>query len=276
MGPPRAIATRRGLCIIGRRHAKGMGMRATPTVVPGTEPYRNFHLWMLLPFAITLLGFAFSYFSRLGEATFHQHVHGLSATLWYILVLVQPWLVTRRGDVKRHRLYGAFATLVAGIVAGSALTIIPKNIDDVTTLDPNGFFNPTFAYFACIIDLVLIGLFIASVMMAIVAMKRRDLPGHVQWMMASVFAVLSPALARMLGTGMIIANQGNMEGITLIGLTLPSVVVMLALITLFYWRFGSFRHPSYWWLLAAHIPYLFVVPLGDSAAVQSVLAAIFK
>jgi hypothetical protein len=253
-----------------------MGMRATPTVVPGTERYRNFHLWMLLPFAITLLGFAFSYFSRLGEATFHQHVHGLSATLWYLLVLVQPWLITRRADVRTHRLYGAFATLVAGIVAGSALTIIPKNIDDVATLDPDGFFDPTFAYAACVIDVVLIALFIASVAMAVVAMKRRDLPGHVQWMMASVFAVLSPALARMLGTGLIIANQGRMDGISLVGLSAPSFGVMVALITLYYWRFGSFRHPSYWWLLAAHLPFLLVVPLGDSAAVQSVLAAIFK
>jgi hypothetical protein len=253
-----------------------MGMRATPTVVPGTGPYRNFHLWMLLPFAITLLGFAFSYFSKLGEATFHQHVHGLSATLWYLLVLVQPWLITRRGDVRRHRLYGAFATLVAGIVAGSALTIIPRNIDDVAELDPNGFFNPTFAYFACIIDVVLISLFVASVAMAIVAMKRRDLPGHVQWMMASVFAVLSPALARMLGTGMIIAKQGNMAGISLVGLSVPSFVVMMGLITLYFWRFGSFRHPAYWWLLAAHLPFLFVVPLGGSEAVRAVLAAVFK
>ena len=117
-------------------------MRAlAAATTPTPADYRSFHLWMLLPFAITVLGFWYSYFGNLREATFHQHVHGLSATLWYLLVLVQPWLITRRGDVRRHRLYGAFATLVAGIVAGSALTIIPKNIDDVASLDPEGFFN---------------------------------------------------------------------------------------------------------------------------------------
>ena len=251
-------------------------MRATASAMPVPADYRNFHLWMLLPFAITLLGFSFSYFSKLGQATFHQHVHGISATLWYILVLVQPWLITRRRDVVNHRLLGAVGTLLAGMVAGSALSIIPKNIDNVATLDPDGFFNPTFAYFACIVDVVLIAVFVVSVLMAVVAMKRRDLQGHVQWMMASVFAVLSPALARMLGIGMIMANKGDMTGISLIGVAVPSMLVMLALVTLYFWRFGSFRHPAFWLLVVVHLSYLFVVPIGNSEAVQAVLTAIFR
>lgn len=251
-------------------------MRATPTVVPGTEPYRNFHLWMLLPFAITLLGFSYSYFSKLGQATFHQHVHGLSATFWMVLVLVQPWLVTRRGDVRRHRLWGAIGTLLAGMVIGSAFAIIPRNIDDVATLPVDGFFNPTFAYFACVVDVLLVTLFAASVVMAILAMKRRDMAGHVQWMMASVFAVLSPALARMFGIALIVANKGDMTGISLVGLAVPSMLVMLALVVLYFWRFGSFRHPALWLLVVAHLSYLFVVPIGDSPMVRDVLTAIFK
>ena len=146
----------------------------------------------------------------------------------------------------------------------------------VATLDPDGFFNPTFAYFACIVDVVLIAVFVVSVVMAVVAMKRRDLQGHVQWMMASVFAVLSPALARMLGIGMIMANKGDMTGISLIGVAVPSMLVMLALVALYFWRFGSFRHPAFWLLVIVHLSYLFVVPIGNSEAVQAVLTAIFR
>lgn len=248
----------------------------TAPLVPVSETYRNFHLWMLLPFVISLLGFSYSYYSQLGKATFHQHVHGLSATLWYVLVILQPWLIARRQDIRAHRLYGAFATLVAGVVAGSALTIIPKNIDDVAQLDPNGFFNPTFAYFAVIVDVLLVSLFLASVTMAIVAMKRRDTAGHVQWMMASVFAVLSPGLARMFGIGWIAAHKGDMAGISLVKLAVPSMLVMMLLITLFWRRFGSFRHPAFWLLMAAHLSYLLVVPLGDSDVVRSILPVIFK
>ena len=231
---------------------------------------------MLLPFAISVLGFSYSYYFNLAGATFHQHVHGISATLWYVLIVVQPYLITRKQDVRGHRLLGAFATMVAGLVAGSALTIIPKNIDNVATLDPNGFFNPTFAYFAVIVDVLLVSLFIASVAMAVVAMKRRDLAGHVQWMMASVFAVLSPALARMFGIAAIIANQGNMEGISLVKLAVPSMLAMVLMIVVFYRRFGSFRHPSFWLLMAAHATYVLVVPVGDSPMVRSVLPVIFK
>jgi len=238
--------------------------------------YRNFHLWMLLPFAISLLGFSYSYFLNLANATFHQHVHGISATLWYVLVVVQPYLVVRKLDVPRHRQLGAIGTLLAGVVTGSALTIIPKNIDDVGTLDPNGFFNPTFAYFAVIIDVLLVGMFAISVVMAILAIKRRDLAGHVQWMMASVFFVLSPGLARMFGIAAIIANQGNMEGISLVKLAVPSMVVMMALIAVYFRRFGSFRHPAFWLLMASHVPYLFVERIGNNEAVRGVLSAIFK
>ena len=249
-------------------------MNTTTGAVPAD--YRNFHLWMLLPFAISILGFSYSYYFNLANATFHQHVHGISATLWYVLVVLQPYLIARRRDVPNHRALGAIGTLLAGLVAGSALTIIPRNIDDVATLDPNGFFNPTFAYFAVVIDMLLVSMFIASVVLAVLAIKRRDLASHVQWMMASVFFVLSPALARMMGIAAIIANKGDMTGISLIGLALPATGVMVGMILFYFHKFGSFRHPAFWLLMVSHVPYLFVERIGNSAAVRGVLTAIFK
>lgn len=249
-------------------------MHAMPGAVPAD--YRNFHLWMLVPFAISILGFSYSYYLSLPRVTFHQHVHGLSATLWYVLVVVQPYLIARKHDIRRHRSLGAVGTLLAGVVAGSAYALIPRNIDDVATLDPDGFFNPTFAWFAVVIDFLLVSMFVASVVMAIFAIKRRDLAGHVQWMMASVFFVLSPALARMMGIGMIIASKGDMTGISLVGLAAPAMAVMLALIVVYFRKFGSLRHPAFGLLVASHVPYLFVERIGNNLAIQSVLAAVFK
>jgi hypothetical protein len=251
-------------------------MNAITRAAPVSARYRNLHLWMLLPFGISVLGFSYSYYLNLANATFHQHVHGISATLWYVLIVVQPYLIARKQDIRRHRLLGAIGTLLAGVVAGSALTIIPRNIDDVATLDPNGFFNPTFAYFAVIVDFALVSMFIVSVGMAIYNMKLRNLAGHVQWMMASVFFVLSPGLARLFGIAAIVANQGNMAGISLVKLALPSMVAMMLLIVFYYHKFGSFRHVSFWLLMAAHATYLFVVPIGNNEAVRGVLSVIFK
>jgi len=119
-------------------------------------------------------------------------------------------------------------------------------------------------------------MFMASVALATLAVRGKELAGNVQWMMASGFFVLWPALARRLGIGAIIANQGNMDGISLVKLAMPSMVLMVAIIAFYFHKFGSFRHPAFWLLMAAHVPYLFVERIGDNAAVRSVLSAIFK
>jgi len=238
--------------------------------------YKHFHLWMLIPFAISILGFSYSYYTNLANATFHQHVHGISATLWYILVIVQPYLIVRKQSIQRHKTLGTIGIILAGIVAGSAFAIIPKNIDDVKALDVNGFFNPTFAYFATMIDFVLVCMFVLSVSLAILSIKKKKLTDHVQWLMASVFFVLSPALLRMLGLGAIILNKGNMEGITMVKMAIPTMIVMIALIVTYYYKFGSFKHLSFKLLIICHISFLFVEKVGNNEHFRNVLTAIFK
>ncbi|MBK9734335.1 MAG: hypothetical protein IPO92_04945 [Saprospiraceae bacterium] len=238
--------------------------------------FKNFHFWMLIPFVISVLGFSYSYYFNLANATFHQHVHGISATLWYIIVIVQPYLIIRKQNIQRHKTLGTIGIVLAGIVAGSAFTIIPKNIDNVNELDINGFFNPTFAYFAVLIDFVLVCMFIVSVTLAILSIKKKNLSAHVQWLMASVFFVLSPALARMLGIAAIIINKGSIEGITLSGMALPSMIIMLVLIVIFYYKYGSFKHVSFKLLVIGHIPYLFIDWIGNNEFMRDLLTAIFK
>ena len=238
--------------------------------------YKYFHLWMLIPFVISILGFSYSYYSNLANATFHQHVHGLSATLWYILVIVQPYLIVRKQNIQIHITLGTIGFILAGIVAGSAFAIIPKNIDNVKALDVNGFFNPTFAYFATMIDFVLVCMFVLSVSLAILSIKKKKLTDHVQWLMASVFFVLSPALLRMLGLGAIVLNKGNMEGITMVKMAIPTMIVMIALIVTYYYKYGSFKHISFKLLVICQIPFLFVEWIGDNEYIRSVVAAIFK
>lgn len=251
-------------------------LHTSPMAKFETTRYKNFHLWMLIPFAISILGFSYSYFSKLSSATFHQHVHGLSATLWYILVIVQPYLITRKHNIAKHRTFGTIGLILAGIVAGSALAIIPKNIDNVAELEIDGFFNPTFAYAATLIDLVLVLMFIISVGLSILDIKKKNLAGHVQWLMASVFFVLSPGLARMLGIGAIMLQKGNMEGISLVSLSLPTIGVMLALIVFFYYKYGSFKHPSFILLLISNIPFVFVEQIGNNENFRNLATIIFK
>lgn len=238
--------------------------------------YRNYHLWMLIPFFITILGFSYSYYLNLANATFHQHVHGISATLWYILVIVQPYLIIRKQRIQRHKSLGTIGIILAGIVAGSAFTIIPKNIDNVKSLDINGFFNPTIAYFVTLLDFVLICMFVLSVSLAILDIKKKNLSGHVQWLMASVFFVLSPALLRMIGIAAIFINKGNTDGIMMVNMAIPTMIVMLTLIFIFYYKFGSFKHLSFKLLIISQLLDLFVKQIGDNEFIRNLLSTIFK
>ena len=74
----------------------------------GIQTFRHAHRWLLIPLVITLLGFTPSYFLKLGEASWQQHLHGISAMLWFVLLIVQPWLATH-GRLAQHRMLGRSA-----------------------------------------------------------------------------------------------------------------------------------------------------------------------
>ena len=179
-------------------------------------------------------------------------------------------------NVRTHQSLGTIGLILAGIVAGSAFAIIPKNIDNVKELDINGFFNPTFAYFATLIDFVLILMFVISVGLAILSIKKKILSDHVQWLMASVFFVLSPGLARLMGLIAITVNKGNMEGISLEKLAIPTAIVMLVLIVFYYYKYGSFRHLSFILSVISLIPSFFVTQIGNNEYFRNIVTAIFK
>ncbi len=236
--------------------------------------YRNLHLWMLLPLAITVLGFAPRYFLALPQATFHQHVHGISATLWMLLIIIQPWLITRGGHRPTHRSLGIFGLVLAGIVAGSALAIIPRNILNIPRLSDDGGFNPTFAYFVTYLDTVLIALFVFSVTFAILKIRKGQVADHVQWLLASVLLILSPALIRLLlMIGMKIRPDA---GIRFIDMVVPTVVLMLLIVGVYYYRFGSFRHPSFVLVILSVLSFLLVGWVGDNETLRSLAHIIFK
>ena len=69
--------------------------------------YRNTHLWLLVPFGIVLIAFLPSYWLAFAEAPWRQHLHGLTATAWFILLIAQPYLVTRGHGQSVHVHCGA-------------------------------------------------------------------------------------------------------------------------------------------------------------------------
>jgi hypothetical protein len=83
-------------------------------------PFRYAPYWLAALLALTVLGFWPGYFSILAKAPWGFHLHGISATLWLILLGVQSWSAHAR-QMALHR-SGGMASLVLFPVffAGSA------------------------------------------------------------------------------------------------------------------------------------------------------------
>lgn len=68
-------------------------------------PYRHAHWWVTGVLGVILLGFWASYFSTAREAPAAFHFHGISATIWTLLVAAQSWLAHNK-RLPLHRQLG--------------------------------------------------------------------------------------------------------------------------------------------------------------------------
>lgn len=235
----------------------------------GVRKFRHAHRWLLIPLGITLLGFTPSYFLALGEASWQQHLHGISATLWFVLLIVQPWLATH-GRLAQHRLLGPVGLVLAGMVIASALGVIPANIENAADSELPPFFPPAFFYGISFVDLVIALGFAVSVVMAMINVRRpRD---HALWMISTAFWALSPGLVRLMAFSMMFTV--GVEGRTLIDFvvvaTFPIVVAIAAVMI----RLRQ-AHPALVLVLFGNLLGLLVAWVGDNETWRAIADAVF-
>ena len=166
-----------------------------------TRPYifPKAHLWLLIPFTLTIAGFYISYWSKFTEAPWRQHMHGLSATAWYILIIFQPWLIHNK-PVKHHRNLGIIGVFLAGGVVFSALQVMPHQV-------VNDFLPDVLKYGFSFGDLCALSGFSICVLMGVLNAKKTRV--HARWLLSTVFWILLPATARLVYFPMFNAYDGN-------------------------------------------------------------------
>ena len=141
--------------------------------------FKTAHLWLLIPFAIFIWGFYNSYWSVFTKVPFRQHVHSLTATLWIVILVIQPWIYNNK-PISYHRKVGFVALFLAGGVVFTALALLPFN-------GPG--YGITFS------NLLQLTGFSASVILAI--FNSREYKKHARWMISTLFWVFPPATARL-------------------------------------------------------------------------------
>lgn len=150
--------------------------------------YSRAYIYFGLAFLIMLTGFLPSYFLKLGETSAAHHFHGITASLWMLLLVVQP-LLYKKGIMKWHRILGrtSFILVPMLIIGGLYMIHIMMN---------KGNYPPLVPYQLGFIDFFTLAQFTLFYVLAIKNIS--DTQYHARYMTCTIFGPLIPALTRLL------------------------------------------------------------------------------
>jgi uncharacterized membrane protein YozB (DUF420 family) len=153
-------------------------------------PFPRAYLVLLLIVPLTLVAFWRGYVSALAQAPLAFHVHGVTASLWILLLIFQSWSI-HRGLVKLHRMAGASSfALFPAFVAGALLVLHSLAERQVAGGPFAEFYAARLGAFDVIAVVAFIGLYAAAIR------HRQDVQRHARYMLATALLVLAPVLSR--------------------------------------------------------------------------------
>lgn len=210
-----------------------------------------------------------SYYLNFLNVSFGNHVHGISATAWFVFIIIQPYLATH-GHISRHRMLGRVGIFLAGAVFASALVMIPGNIRFALTDIDSPVAPDYFLYGVSFFDLVAITGFGVSVIIAVLRSKNID--EHAIWMISTVLWALMPALARFGLSLLLLAGGEIMNFAYLAMITTPAILITAVVIMYKLKRW----HPAMVAVIIGHISVYLIIPLGKNQTWIDIATALFS
>lgn len=154
----------------------------------GIVPFRRAHYAIAAFLAVTVAAFWPSYFSILDAAPVAHHLHGVTATLWMLLLIWQSWSI-RQQNFSLHKWGGRMSFLLAPpFVAGGLL------VTKVTVIKDSPF-TEMFAISLSFADFVSVAAFALFYFLAL--RNRRSVEHHSRYMLATIFPLIPPSVARL-------------------------------------------------------------------------------
>jgi len=155
-------------------------------------PFRHAHWWVLGLFPLAGLAFWRSYVSSLATAPASFHFHGITASLWLILLAMQSWSI-QHGKRAFHRANGLISFgLFPLFLAGGAVIFIGMAQRHVAGLSP--FYRLWPASLAWYDFVSVLG----TAYFYFMALKhRRSVAKHAAYMLATPIFLLPPMLGRL-------------------------------------------------------------------------------
>ena len=236
------------------------------------ERYSKLHLWMIGILLLVQISIYPYYFRTFTAETWEIHIHFWLVTLWYVFLIIQPYLATH-GKMDMHRTLGIFGFLIAGgaMFTGFSLLDFPLKLVEKWTPDRPG---PPIAFYygTLVVEFFLMLAFTYAVVKGI--LQRKNLKEHAWWLIAGAFYMMMPAVGR----GMIVFWRSILppEKLNPILVVLSAEVLYIPLFLVFAFRFGKFKHQATFIGLLLVVVRLVRVPVGSSEAVQTFLRAVIQ
>lgn len=209
-----------------------------------------------------MAGFWPSFFTRLGATDASHLIHGISATLWMIVPIVQAWLVSH-GKFESHRRLGEGTLLIAPILIVSGLHMVQIMLLKAFGNEP-GLSQALRLQFA-FLDMSAMVLFALVLILALKAIYRYDVTAHVQYMSCTVLVALEPALERFL----LFWVPGIGDFGVALNFTLFIMEAIVAVLLFGEWRCGRLRPPYVMTLAFFAAVHLLLEPVSASTTFVS-------
>jgi len=188
-------------------------------------PFPRAHLYIAGFLAVTIVAFWPTYFSVLNVAPSAHHIHGVTATLWVLLLIWQSWSI-RQSNFNLHKWGGKISFFLAPPFIVGGLLVTKMTAIKVSP------FTEMFAISLSFADFVSVAAFALFYFLAL--RNRKSVERHSRYMLATIFPLIPPTVARLLAVyapGIAIRGPEDLPNFG-IALNLSFVVAALFTITL--------------------------------------------
>lgn len=214
------------------------------------------HFYFAIAFLVAVGGFWPSFFSKLRTTNAAHMIHGVTATCWMTIPILQSWLVAHQKFALHGRLGWATLLVLAPLLVVSGLHMVQLMVFRYEQTQALRLLKFTF------LDLCAITLFVVFLTLAILRIRKNDADGHARYMAGTVLFALEPALERVF----VFYIPGVSGFASALYYALISMEVILAVILFLEWRRKRIRLPfvlALGFFVAMHIC---LTPIANSPA----------
>lgn len=154
-------------------------------------PFRHAHWWVLAAFPLAVLAFWPNYLSAIGTSPWSYHLHGITASMWLLLLVIQSWSI-QHGKRAFHRSNGLVSFALFPLFLAGGATIFVGMAERFVEASP---FHQLYAPRLAWLDFVAIAGMAYFYFQAL--RYRRFVGKHSSYLLATAIFLLPPIFGRL-------------------------------------------------------------------------------